>query len=90
MQHDLAFLDGKRKRAEAAALRAVQRLDGVGIGLTLIGSKVTPDITVHPLDIANPHYRICSILSQNADNSLNTLGVHDRMALIRHYPPKQE
>jgi hypothetical protein len=67
VQRDLAFLDGKLKRAEATVFRAV-----------------------HPLDIANPHYRTCSILSQNADNSLNTLGVHDRMALIRHYPPKQE
>jgi hypothetical protein len=38
-------------------------------------------------DIQNPHYRSRSILSQNADNSLKTLGEQDRMALIRHYPP---
>lgn len=38
-------------------------------------------------DIQNPYYQSRSILSQNADNSLKTLGVQDRMALIRHYPP---
>ncbi|MEH6644791.1 hypothetical protein [Sulfitobacter sp.] len=39
-------------------------------------------------DIQNPYYRSRSILSQNADNSLKTLGAQDRVALIRHYPPK--
>ncbi|MCX7567622.1 hypothetical protein OS189_14845 [Sulfitobacter sp. F26169L] len=38
-------------------------------------------------DIANPHYRGRSILSQNADNSLKALGDQDKIALIRHYPP---
>lgn len=38
-------------------------------------------------DIQNPYYRTRSILSQNADNSLKTLGEQDRIALIRHYPP---
>ena len=38
-------------------------------------------------DIQNPHYLTRSILSQNADNSLKTLGVQDKMAPIRHYPP---
>lgn len=38
-------------------------------------------------DIQNPHYQTRSILSQNADNSLKTLGEQDKMALIRHYPP---
>lgn len=38
-------------------------------------------------DIQNPYYRTRSILSQNADNSLKTLGIQDTMALIRHYPP---
>jgi hypothetical protein len=38
-------------------------------------------------DIQNPFYRSRSILSQNGDNSLKTLGVQDKMALIRHYPP---
>lgn len=37
-------------------------------------------------DIQNPYYRSRSILSQNADNSLKTLGEQDKMALIRHYP----
>jgi hypothetical protein len=38
-------------------------------------------------DIQNPYYRSRSILSQNADNSLKDLGLQDRIALIRHYPP---
>lgn len=38
-------------------------------------------------DIQNPYYQTRSILSQNADNSLKTLGEQDRMALTRHYPP---
>jgi len=38
-------------------------------------------------DIQNPHYLSRSILSQNGDNSLKTLGAQDKMALIRHYPP---
>lgn len=38
-------------------------------------------------DIQNPYYRSRSILSQNADNSLKTLGIQDTMSLIRHYPP---
>jgi len=37
-------------------------------------------------DIRNPYYQTRSILSQNADNSLKTLGEQDRMALIHHYP----
>lgn len=39
-------------------------------------------------DIQNPYYRSRSILSQNADNSLKTLGVQDKLSLIRHYPPQ--
>ncbi|WP_037967957.1 hypothetical protein [Sulfitobacter guttiformis] len=38
-------------------------------------------------DIRNPHYTTRSILSQEADNSLKTLGAQDTMALQRHYPP---
>lgn len=38
-------------------------------------------------DIQNPYYRSRSILSQNADNSLKTLGEQDKIALILHYPP---
>ena len=38
-------------------------------------------------DIRNPYYNTRSILSQDADNSLKTLGIQDRMALILHYPP---
>lgn len=38
-------------------------------------------------DIQNPYYTTRSIVSQNADNSLITLGVQDKMALKRHYPP---
>tara|TARA_R110002020_G_scaffold52767_10_gene148074 strand:- start:13033 stop:13575 length:543 start_codon:yes stop_codon:yes gene_type:complete len=38
-------------------------------------------------DIRNLYYQSRSILSQDADNSLKTLGEQDRMALIRHYPP---
>lgn len=37
-------------------------------------------------DIENPYYQSRSIFSQSADNSLKTLGIQDRMALIRHYP----
>jgi hypothetical protein len=37
-------------------------------------------------DIRNPYYQTRSILSQNADNSLITLGAQDKMALIHHYP----
>jgi hypothetical protein len=40
-------------------------------------------------DIRNPVYDSRSILSQDANNSLKTLGIQDRMALIRHYPPAQ-
>ena len=147
-----SFLGGKLKRAEAAAVRAVQRLNAVGMGLTLVPDEGNPDIAIHLLDvprgnvipapdllkgktmanaitaldvtgstitgavigfsnamtlrqyesvmleeitqalglitdIQNPHYLTRSILSQNADNSLKTLGVQDKMALIRHYPP---
>lgn len=38
-------------------------------------------------DIRNPYYDSRSILSQDADNSLKTLGQQDRVALIRHYAP---
>ncbi|KEJ88279.1 DUF2927 domain-containing protein [Sulfitobacter donghicola] len=38
-------------------------------------------------DIENPYYQSRSIFSQNADNSLKTLGEQDKLALIRHYPP---
>lgn len=153
-QRDPAFLGGKLKRAEAAVVRAVQRLNAVGMGLHLIEDDDTPDITIHLLDIArgqriensqaevlngltlanaitaldvdgstingaaigfsnsitirqyesvmleeitqalglitdiqNPYYRTRSILSQNGDNSLKSLGEQDRVALIRHYPP---
>lgn len=133
-------------------MRAVQRLNAVGMGLTLVPDEGNPDIAIHLLDvprgnlipapdllkgktmanaitaldvtgstitgavigfsntitlrqyesvmleeitqalglitdIQNPHYLTRSILSQNADNSLKTLGVQDKMALIRHYPP---
>ena len=145
------FLGGKVKRAEAALVRAVQRLNAVGMGVQLSQSENAPDIAIHLLDVArgemirtgtllngktianaitaldvqgstitgatigfsntitirqyesimleeitqalglitdiqNPYYRSRSILSQNADNSLKTLGEQDRMALIRHYP----
>ena len=147
-----SFLGGKLKRAEAAAVRAVQRLNAAGMGLTLVPDEGNPDIAIHLLDvprgnvipapdllkgktmanaitaldvtgstitgavigfsntitlrqyesvmleeitqalglitdIQNPHYLTRSILSQNADNSLKILGVQDKMALIRHYPP---
>ena len=153
-QRDHVFLGGKLKRAEAAFVRAIQRLNAVGMNVTLIADEITPDITIHLLDIArtqkitgstapllngrtmanaitaldvdgetitgaaigfsntvtirqyesimleeitqalglitdiqNPYYRSRSILSQNADNSLKTLGIQDTMSLIRHYPP---
>lgn len=38
-------------------------------------------------DIRSPYYRTRSILSQEGDNSLKTLGEQDTLALIRHYPP---
>jgi len=169
-----AFLGGKAKRADAAVVRAVQRLNAVGMSVTLRQTSGSADITVHLLDTArgttitnstapllngltmanaitafevtahdvtaldataldvtaldvtgsvitgaaigvsntlplrqyesvlleeitqalglitdiqNPYYETRSILSQNADNSLKTLGTQDRMALIRHYPP---
>lgn len=152
---DRAFLGGKLKRAEAAVVRAVQRLNGVGMGLRLVRTAQAPDIAIHLLDvprgapiraqaapllrgrtmanaitaldvkgssilradigfsntmtirqyesvmleeitqalglitdIQNPYYQTRSILSQNADNSLKTLGEQDRIALIRHYPPR--
>jgi|TARA_B110000879_G_scaffold78254_1_gene108952 hypothetical protein len=153
-QRDRVFLGGNLKRANAAVVRAIQRLNAVGMNVTLISDKVAPDITIHLLDIArtqkitdntapllngrtmanaitaldvdgetitgaaigfsnpvtirqyesimleeitqalglitdiqNPYYRSRSILSQNADNSLKTLGIQDTMVLIRHYPP---
>lgn len=153
IQRDPAFLGGKLKRAEAAVVRALQRLNTVGMGIRLTAGT-SPDITIHLLDIArgekitnstasllngltmanaitaldvedstvtgaaigfsntmtirqyesvmleevtqalglitdiqNPYYTTRSILSQNADNSLKTLGIQDTMALIRHYPP---
>ena len=149
-----AFLGGKLKRAEASVVRAVQRLNATGMGITLRLDEADPDIQIHLLDIPrgqkitsscrpllngrimanaitaldvdgttingasigfsntmtirqyesvmleeitqalglitdiqNPYYRSRSILSQNADNSLKTLGEQERMALIRHYPP---
>lgn len=147
-----AFLGGKLKRAEASVIRALQQLNEVGMGLTLVADDTAPDIAIHLLDVArgevistgtllkgktmanaitaldvdgstirgasigfsntlgarqyesvmleeitqalglitdiqNPHYLRRSILSQNADNSLKTLGKQDRMAIIRHYPP---
>lgn len=150
------FLGGKQKRAEAAVIRALQHLNGTGMGLTLRAAGTqAPDIAIHlfdtargeritapqaPLlhgrtmanaitaldvegstitaavigfsrslpihhyesvmleeitqalglitDIENPYYLTRSILSQNADNSLKTLGQQDRVALIRHYPPE--
>ena len=154
IQRPTAFLGGKLKRAEASVVRAVQRLNATGMGITLRLDETDPDIQIHLLDIArgqkitsssrpllngrtmanaitaldvdgttingasigfsntmtirqyesvmleeitqalglitdiqNPYYRSRSILSQNADNSLKTLGEQDRMALIRHYPP---
>ena len=154
IQRPPAFLGGKLKRAEASVVRAVQRLNATGMGITLRLDETDPDIQIHLLDIPrgqkitsssrpllngrimanaitaldvdgttingasigfsntmtirqyesvmleeitqalglitdiqNPYYRSRSILSQNADNSLKTLGEQDRMALIRHYPP---
>ena len=154
VQRAPAFLGGKLKRAEASVVRAVQRLNTVGMAVTLRLEEANPDITIRLLDVArgqeirgstrallngrtmanaitaldvdgatiicatigfsntmtirqyesvmleeitqalglitdiqNPYYRTRSILSQNADNSLKTLGEQDRMALIRHYPP---
>lgn len=154
VQRAPVFLGGKLKRAEASVIRAVQRLNAVGMGVTLRLDEADPDITIHLLDVTrgqeiisssrpllngrtmanaitaldvdgttikgasigfsnsmtirqyesvmleeitqalglitdiqNPYYRSRSILSQNADNSLKTLGEQDRMALIRHYPP---
>ncbi|MGJ8597620.1 hypothetical protein [Sulfitobacter sp.] len=154
-QREPAFLGGKLKRADAAVVRAVQRLNAVGMGVTLTTDETTPDITIHLLDtprgekitgstapllngfsmanaitildiegntikgaaigfsstmtirqyesvmleeitqalglitdIQNPYYTTRSILSQNADNSLKTLGIQDNIALIRHYPPR--
>lgn len=37
-------------------------------------------------DIQNPYYRNRSIMSQDSDNSLKTLGEQDKLALMRHYP----
>lgn len=154
IQRPPAFLGGKLKRAEASVVRAVQRLNATGMGITLRLDEADPDIQIHLLDIPrgqkitsscrpllngrimanaitaldvdgttingasigfsntmtirqyesvmleeitqalglitdiqNPYYRSRSILSQNADNSLKTLGEQERMALIRHYPP---
>jgi len=149
------FLGGKLKRAEASVVRAVQRLNKVGMAVRLVERAQAPDIAIHLFDtprgdqivagednllngltmanaitaldidgntikaatigfsstmtirqyesvmleeitqalglitdIRNLYYRSRSILSQNADNSLKTLGAQDRVALIRHYPPK--
>lgn len=148
------FLGGKMKRADAAVVRALQRLAEVGMGVRLIPADGAPDIHIHLLDVArsetittpdtplldgltmanaitaldvegskitgaaigisrtmtirqfesvmleeitqalglitdiqNPHYLSRSIFSQNADNSLKTLGEQDKVALTRHYPP---
>lgn len=51
-QRDRVFLGGKLKRAEAAVVRAVQRLNAVGMGLTLTQNDGAPDISVHLLDTA--------------------------------------
>ncbi|WP_298857839.1 DUF2927 domain-containing protein [uncultured Sulfitobacter sp.] len=50
-QRDPAFLGGKLKRAEAAVVRAIQRLNAVGMGVTLVATETAPDITIHLLDI---------------------------------------
>lgn len=151
--HSEAFLGGKKKRAEAAVVRALQKLNAVEMALTLRADTAQPDISIHLLDtprgtrittvdgsilnglsmanaitaldvdgttingasiafsntltirqyesvmleeitqalglitdIQNPYYRSRSILSQNGDNSLKTLGEQDKLALIRHYP----
>nr|WP_299028857.1 DUF2927 domain-containing protein [uncultured Sulfitobacter sp.] len=149
-----AFMGGKQKRASAAVARALQHLNAVDMGLTLMPAANNPDIAIHLLDTArgevismqdpsllngltmanaitaldvdgsvingatigfsntlpirqyesvmleeitqalglitdiqNPYYRSRSILSQDSDNSLKTLGEQDKVALIRHYPP---
>ena len=51
-QSDAAFLGGKIKRAEASVVRAIQRLNAVGMGITLSAKEIAPDITIHLLDIA--------------------------------------
>lgn len=148
------FLGGKQKRAKAAVVRALQRLNAVEMALSLRTVSTQPDIAIYLLDtprgtrittvdgsilnglimanaitaldvdgtiingasiafsntltirqyesvmleeitqalglitdIQNPYYRSRSILSQNSDNSLKTLGEQDKLALIRHYPP---
>ncbi|UWR27316.1 DUF2927 domain-containing protein [Sulfitobacter sp. S223] len=150
-----SFLGGKLKRAEASVVRAVQRLNKIGMGVRLVEAAQTPDIKIYLLDAArgdriaaetatlldglimanaitaldidgntikgasigfsttmtirqyesvmleeitqalglitdirNPYYLSRSILSQDADNSLKTLGAQDKMALVRHYPPQ--
>ncbi len=149
------YLGGKMKRAEASVVRALQRLNGAGMGLRLVRTRAAPDIAIYLLDTArggtitnsgapaldgltlanaltvldvhgntisrawiafsrdmtirqyesvmleeitqalglvsdirNPHYDSRSIFSQDADNSLKTLGAQDTMALRRHYPPR--
>ncbi|MBB3992899.1 hypothetical protein GGR95_000518 [Sulfitobacter undariae] len=52
VQRAPAFLGGKLKRAEAALERAVQRLNDVGMGITLHPTEDKPDIAIHLLDTA--------------------------------------
>lgn len=51
VQRAPAFLGGKLKRAEASVVRAIQRLNATGMGITLRLDEVDPDITIHLLDI---------------------------------------
>ncbi|MEH6644790.1 hypothetical protein [Sulfitobacter sp.] len=46
------FLGGKLKRAEASVVRAVQRLNKIGMAVRLVERAQAPDIAIHLLDTA--------------------------------------
>jgi hypothetical protein len=52
VQQDAPFLGGKIKRASAAVVRALQHLNAVDMGLTLMHSADSPDIAIYLLDTA--------------------------------------
>lgn len=83
----------------ANAITALNVKDGIIFGASIAMSRTIPlrqyeSVMLEEItqslglltDIANPYYRSRSILSQNADNSLKTLGEQDKIALTRHYP----
>ncbi len=52
VQNDQPFLGGKKKRAEAAVVRALQHLNAVEMRMELRPSNRNPDIAIHLIDTA--------------------------------------